>query len=767
MTEQNDHSALRKFKPGKPVEAEITGLAGYAAFATVNGGVRGLIPARELSWDPQVTDPSQVLSIGKTARCVVTRVDTDRDRLVLSPRRAGRDPWNSVEENYSVGQVVRGTVVRVGGPGYFIEVDEGLDALLIKSDVKGLKGTLLIGDAVEARVTERSRANRTMHLSVREHLAERQKEFSSEEAVASGASFAELAGLQWAEVERKLGLRDDGKSTSPALTPATTPRKILVIDDDEEVAGSLVSLLSELGHNASSCSSVQRILDSHEEDRWDLLLMDVAMPNVRGTEAARTILERSPDARIVLLTAIDMADVVPEVKDLPLAGVLQKPPDAEDLAEVVAELGRDPKAAGQHPASPQQGGSVGLEHAGAGRLPWEKETEAEASFRALERLATLTGAEMVALFGVDPVTLEVSAIDAIGVDTKLLNSGAADLRFSPVADVVRDGGSVLEDSASRDPRREATYHYLLSVIPFNSCLGVPVEVFGRPHMSLFAFHSAESHFTEVHLMAAEACSMAIGAAVERTQAWQRIQADEKFAAVGRVASGLAHELRNDLTVLNSSIQNLELRLRKYGKHPGNPGQLVTSLQENVSRLTKAKNSIGGVASMFLTFVRGEAAARTNVNECVRRAAEVIESEADRCGVSVKTKLDPSLAEVQVCRVALQQLLINLLLNGVQQIREYTNSLGMVEVASHLDKAAEALPVKIAVRDTGPGIHSRDLPSLFDPLVTTREGGTGLGLYVSRHLAESMGGQLRVLDTRMSVGTTFLVELPMSPDRSTE
>ena len=759
-------ASLEHFERGMTVDAKIVRVTAYTAFAAVDGGVAAVVPARELVWNGEVEHTNDVVSVGENVRCLVTKVDTGRNRLVLSLRRVTRDPWSSVEENYGVGQIVSGRVVNVAAPGYFVEVEDGLEALLPKSDIRGFSGTLLIDDHVEALIADLSSGRRVMHLSIRQHLVRRQGALSAAMTGSSGRLLGEYLGAQWAEAERRLGRgQQDGGAAGP-LTRTETSRSVLVIDDDKDVSASVSDLLSELGHRVQRASSAKALLHGNGQDRWDLILMDVGMKGVDGIEAARAVLQRDPDANIALVTGLDIRELLPRTEGLRLAALLQKPPDPRELQDLISRSRRGCRISAGPQASQAVAGTVAFGQRRAVGPPWEEHTETQAIRSAMECLAAHAQAEVVALFDVNATTLEVSTRQEISAQGDIFRGSNDDLRFSPIVDVVRDSAEILETSVRVDVRRHAAYEYLLPFIPFNSCLAVPVKVFDVPQCALFAFHRAEGCFAEGHLTTARASAMAIGSAIETRVAWGMTRADQRLATVGLLTSGLAHELRNDLTVLASSVHSLDLRTRRLTQHPDEIEQTLTKLRENVSKIGRARDGIQSVASKFLALTaEGDKPARVAVNKCVGRAVDAVEPEATKLSMSVKQHLEPDLPSIETSAVSLEHILINLLANAVHLIREHPVRLGMIEASTYFDEADEKLPVKIAIRDTGPGIHGRDLANIFNPLVTSREGGTGLGLYICRQLAESIGARVRVLTSYMFVGTTFLVELPMALDDS--
>ena len=88
--------------------------------------------------------------------------------------------------------------------------------------------------------------------------------------------------------------------------------------------------------------------------------------------------------------------------------------------------------------------------------------------------------------------------------------------------------------------------------------------------------------------------------------------------------------------------------------------------------------------------------------------------------------------------------------------------GRIRVETRFDRCNPQRPVCIRISDSGPGIHAKDIDNVFEPMFTTKDKGTGLGLYICRDLLSTMSGTLDVAETVIMVGTTFEVRLPSLP-----
>jgi signal transduction histidine kinase len=203
---------------------------------------------------------------------------------------------------------------------------------------------------------------------------------------------------------------------------------------------------------------------------------------------------------------------------------------------------------------------------------------------------------------------------------------------------------------------------------------------------------------------------------------------EQLAAVGQVAAGVAHELRNPLTSVKMLVQTgLE------GPTPaGLPPEDLAIIEHEIRRMEACIQT-------FLDFARPPSAERrrSNLVAVVRRALALVEGRAHRQHISVEADLPAGPVELLIDAEQIHQVLVNLLLNALDALPHG----GTVRVTLRGATAAEPF-VSVAVHDTGAGIATSIRPRLFQPFVSGKETGLGLGLSICRRLVEAHGGAIR-------------------------
>lgn len=220
--------------------------------------------------------------------------------------------------------------------------------------------------------------------------------------------------------------------------------------------------------------------------------------------------------------------------------------------------------------------------------------------------------------------------------------------------------------------------------------------------------------------------------------------NEKMAELGRISAGVVHELNAPLSVITSASQ---LILREEG--------LSDFVREMVARINSEAQRLSQLTRGLLNFSsHDDSLGELDVNLTIEFILDFLAYEAAQRGVSVIKTLDHHLPVVTVNGNSLKQILLNIIMNGLQAM-ELAGGRLLVESTSQNDNK-----VAIHISDTGPGITAGSLDRIFEPYFTTKKPGvgTGLGLFVTRKLVESMGGCISVI-SEPGQGTTFTIILP--------
>jgi small subunit ribosomal protein S1 len=164
-----------QFQPGQIVDARVVRLMDFGAFVEVAEGVQGLVPISELSYE-RIKHPSKVLSEGDTVRLRVLNVEPERQRMSLSLKQLGEDPWTGASVRWPEGSVVEGRVTRTADFGAFVELGPGVEGLVHISELadgftRSVADVVSEGQTVSVKVLSVDEEQRRMSLSIKQASA--------------------------------------------------------------------------------------------------------------------------------------------------------------------------------------------------------------------------------------------------------------------------------------------------------------------------------------------------------------------------------------------------------------------------------------------------------------------------------------------------------------------------------------------------------------------------------------------------------------------
>jgi PAS domain S-box-containing protein len=236
------------------------------------------------------------------------------------------------------------------------------------------------------------------------------------------------------------------------------------------------------------------------------------------------------------------------------------------------------------------------------------------------------------------------------------------------------------------------------------------------------------------------------------EALRQAQADlaymSRVTTMGELTASLAHEIKQPIS---AAVTNAKTCLRWLGRYDPD----VAEAREAASRIVKDVTRAADIISRISLLFKKDAPQRelVDVNEVIREMIVLLRSEANRYSIYIRTELAEGLPKVMADRVQLQQVFMNLMLNGIDAMKEATGS--ELTIKSEAGGDGQLL---ISVSDTGVGLPPEQADQIFKPFFTTKDNGTGMGLPISRSIIESHGGRLWAASTS-GRGATFHFTLP--------
>jgi C4-dicarboxylate-specific signal transduction histidine kinase len=231
----------------------------------------------------------------------------------------------------------------------------------------------------------------------------------------------------------------------------------------------------------------------------------------------------------------------------------------------------------------------------------------------------------------------------------------------------------------------------------------------------------------------------IGERQRSGEALQKAQAElahvARVTTLGELTASISHEVNQPLTAV---VTNSQICLRLLALETPRPDDMRTAVERIVRDANRASEVIKRIRALAK---RSEPQmVSLDINDVIREAILLVQREVFSHGVSLRTELASALPQVLGDRVQLQQVIINLLINGVEAMAPVTDRPREIVIRSQPHNAAH---VQVTVLDSGIGIDSKTAEQLFSAFFTTKPGGMGMGLSISRSIIRAHGGRLWV------------------------
>jgi PAS domain S-box-containing protein len=236
------------------------------------------------------------------------------------------------------------------------------------------------------------------------------------------------------------------------------------------------------------------------------------------------------------------------------------------------------------------------------------------------------------------------------------------------------------------------------------------------------------------------------------EALRQAQADlahvNRVTTMGQLTASLAHEIKQPIAAAVTDAKTCLRWLRRDCPNLEEAGEAASRTVKDVTRAADV------ISSISILFKKGAPQRElVDVNDLIREMIVLLRSEANRYSISIRTELAESLPKVMADRVRLQQVFMNLMLNGIDAMKG-TTARGELTIKSEAGDGQ----LLISVSDTGVGLHPEQAEQIFQAFFTTKDNGTGMGLPISRSIIESHGGRLWASGAS-GKGATFQFTLP--------
>jgi len=207
----------------------------------------------------------------------------------------------------------------------------------------------------------------------------------------------------------------------------------------------------------------------------------------------------------------------------------------------------------------------------------------------------------------------------------------------------------------------------------------------------------------------------------------------RMSAMGALAASISHEINQPLAAV---VTNADACMMWLSSKPPNLEEARAAVDSIAQQGTRASEVVRHIRAMFTKATPERT--KVLVNDLIREVSTLIEGAAARNQVALQTELGADLSAIMGDRVQLQQVIVNLILNGIEAMSEVADRPRLLLIRSTMQSSDEVL---VAVRDSGVGIAPKDEKRIFDAFFTTKAQGMGMGLSISHSIIEAHGGRL--------------------------
>jgi signal transduction histidine kinase len=487
-------------------------------------------------------------------------------------------------------------------------------------------------------------------------------------------------------------------------------RKILVVDDDVAIVEVLEMRLTAMGYDVTATADPQVALGAVENTRFDLALLDLRMEPTDGITLMEGVHARQPRLPVLIMTAHGTIETAVDAVQRGAFDYLTKPFVRDELRAKIARA----LASRRWARDRERLLTVGQTLASSGVMARVLDAVAQGAVETTEADRCVVFQQEhgklvpMASAGTPPPSWRALESAAVAAMTKGL----------PVTFPGSETGTIV---------------------------AAPLVVQKGPTGALVIETARGVEPTEDDLELVALFSSQAASAVRTTHELERLRSGA-LAALGRMATEVAHELKNPLAGLRLYARHLELRLGKSGDTDGSTlAQKITSTVDHLAAVVQEITAFGRPPELH----RVPTSVHALLDECVTFA----QAKCETPGIEVFRAYDATCPMALLDSRELRKAFLNLVINGLESLRDG----GRLTVTTTY--AADTRALLVVIEDTGHGMSEETLSRIFDLFFTTKPEGTGLGMALARSVIDLHGGELAVHST-LGKGTRVTIRLPI-------
>ena len=740
-----------RVKANHPRESQVEGVVvGQTAsgFIVSSGpSVTGFLKSHEVSWaSERGFIKKNAISVGAIVYASVEECDDERQQLILSLRLFFRSSITSFFEAISTNDTVYGKVVSIRKDLIFVSIAEGPDAVLERRDLPDklldceMEDIFKVGDSIASNVKTKDSLSYKLGLSLKGLLQTPE------------ASFPRVSVKHQTPTQPWTKTANAGVALLP-FERTSRPRRIILLDDDKDIAEQTQTFLSAAGHKVEAALHTASLKRRLEQTFFELIVADRTMAD--GSSSVPHILEMlRRDSRLKVIfvaghySESDLASLKSQAAEGQILDVIVKPV-AYGLIYTAIERFTPAKnfevfshSSSAYTESTDSPVTIANVHGGL--------TLRQAIKDFAEDAASIAKKCSVFVIAKKPSIVDSKIVYVINFEKRLLEQSKYEWRSSPIGDVLEDGLYFRQENISKQhPGRSKK---LLNFFSFNAMVGIPVHNSNKEvAYGLFLIAENEPEFTERQIDLIEYRAERFSTSLMELRWFEETVKDQARFLSGNILHSLIHEIRNAIHLMNGPLEELGRALSPLQ-------DLDLKLEDALPKYKKLYGQYSQATDEFKQFLAIASADPSSPDRdlysLVEQIASFFQFEAKRLSVNIQCFLSPSLMKCKVTELPLRLSLCNLILNALQHVEEG----GELFISGKIGNSTK-WPYEVRVIDSGVGIHRLNIENIFAPYFTTREEGTGIGLYLSRNLIEQTGGSLILEESYVQYGTSFLIRLP--------
>lgn len=737
--------------PFQIVNVTVVKTGPFGAVVKLSDGTTGFIRPEEFSWD----DRPITLEAGEQFPAKVLESGRRHNRnVLLSKRLAELDPWEDIKQQYNLGDLVDIQIINMLAHELVVELKPGIQGIVQETDFvparieyESINEIFWLGDHTKALIKRIDIKHRYMQLSIKDA-------YEIFDKVTFGELGHKLSKKITESQSEKYVFRPDIKWTQQSVhLEKNSQTPILIVDDNETLLRTLNEQLKFLNYpvtlshdGANSLTGGTFNLDDHQ-----VLLIDIDMPDRTGTKIVEEYIRHGFDSsRIIFMTGLTLeGNRFSEISKMNCAGVLLKPFPLHRLEECF-----DHVLSGKHLPDDLDMLSLVQEDFGETIHSPDDESVTPPVSKLTNELNQYVESSCIIIFKMDPDTLDTEIVESCNFDDSQFEKHKYGLPHSPVKDAIVRGEIINPGYYQANKNK---FKNLASFIDFSDCIGLPVWTFGKRYHAIFFFKDkGKGGFTKRDRNFAKLGARLCGICLERKQLQQQLEDQLPFVNLGHTSASIEHELNNQLSIVEGTHSNIHTLLKSLEKIE------APELQKKLSEAQAATSTMKEIVKDLTNVVSKGALKSIDLNRIIYKILERLKLEIKNSHVIYNTLLDEDLPRIKLINVQIEQILFNIILNAIQHLKSCDIDNRVLTIKSYFKDEQKSICI-IEVSDNGWGIHASHWERIFDAAFTTREKGTGMGLYICKDFAKKLGIDIRIKKSYVLFGTTFSVEIPIQSE----